>query len=138
MEQCYKFKYFRRFLECRELIVGPTGQARRSASSSYYTIQQVTGCHLLGGLLLLLLLLLSISLILLCGWCFFNNRCRLFSLGFLLDGNEKANDILGLDHVIFINLKFTEDVVNFSLGHLVSQVIRAWVNILESILPSWS
>merc|ERR1719341_3134803 len=52
--------------------------------------------------------------------CFFNNWCRLFSLGLLLDSNEKANNILGLDHVVFINLEFTEDVVNFSLGHLVS------------------
>merc|ERR1719480_244005 len=75
---------------------------------------------LLGGLLLLLLLLLGISLILLCGRCLLNNRCGLFSLGFFLDGNEKTNDILGLDHVVFINLKFTEDIINFSLGHLVS------------------
>merc|ERR1719500_148727 len=76
--------------------------------------------HLLGGLLLLLLLLLSLSFILLCG-CFLNNWwwC-LFLLLFLLDGNEKTNNILGLDHVIFINLKFTEDVVNLSIGHLVS------------------
>merc|ERR1719500_641722 len=76
--------------------------------------------HLLGGLLLLLLLLLSLSFILLCG-CFLNNwRWCFFLLLFLLDGNEKTNNILGLDHVIFINLEFTEDVVNLSIGHLVS------------------
>merc|ERR1719500_2149747 len=76
--------------------------------------------YLLGGLLLLLLLLLSLSFILLCG-CFLNNwRWCFFLLLFLLDGNEKTNNILGLDHVIFINLKFTEDVVNLGIGHLVS------------------
>merc|ERR1719186_749404 len=85
--------------------------ARRSASSSFHTIQQVTRCYLLGGLLLLLLLLLGISLIFICGSSLLNNWCRLFSLGFFLDSNEKANNILGLDHVVFIN---------FSLGHLVS------------------
>merc|ERR1719186_437181 len=94
--------------------------ARRSASSSFHTIQQVTRCYLLGGLLLLLLLLLGISLIFICGSSLLNNWCRLFSLGFFLDSNEKADNILGLDHVVFINLKFTEDIINFSLGHLVS------------------
>merc|ERR1719186_2317915 len=94
--------------------------ARRSASSSFHTIQQVTRCHLLGGLLLLLLLLLSISFILICRCCLLNDRCGLFSFGFFLDGNKEADNILGLDHVVFINLEFTEDVVNFSLGHLVS------------------
>merc|ERR1711881_829572 len=59
--------------------------------------------YLLGSLLLLFLLLLGLSLILL-----------------YLDGNEKSNNILGLDHVVFINLKFTEDIINLSLGHLVS------------------
>merc|ERR550519_144125 len=76
--------------------------------------------HLLSGLLLLLLLLLGITFILLCwsllnnwGWCW-------FLLLFLLDSNKEADDILGLDHVVFINLKFTKDIIDFSLGHLVS------------------
>merc|ERR1719236_212472 len=76
--------------------------------------------HLLGGLLLLLLLLLSISLVLL--WRSFLNHwwgCGLL-LDLLLDGNEKSNDLLALDHVVLINLELSEDVVDLSLGHLVS------------------
>merc|ERR1711888_213133 len=75
---------------------------------------------LLGSLLLLLLLFLGITFILLCR-CFLNCwwRCWLLLL-FLLDSNKEADDILGLDHVVFINLKFTKDVINFSLGHFVS------------------
>merc|ERR1712083_859660 len=79
-----------------------------------------TAGYLLGSLLLLLLLLLGLTFILLC-WGFLNRcRGRFFSFGFLLDSNKEADDILGLDHVVFINLKFTEDVINLSLGHLVS------------------
>merc|ERR1719474_1570291 len=76
--------------------------------------------HLLGGLLLLLLLLLSLSLVLLCRGSFFYWRGCFFLLLLFLDSNEETNDILGLDHVIFINLEFPKDVVNLSLGHLVS------------------
>merc|ERR1712087_410745 len=79
-----------------------------------------TAGYLLGSLLLLLFLLLSLAFILLC-WGFLNRcRGRLFSFGFFLDSNEEANDILRFDHVVFINLKFTEDVINLSFGHLVS------------------
>merc|ERR1712233_120026 len=80
----------------------------------------VSRWHLLGGLLLLLLLLLGICVLL--WFCFsdFLNWGRLFNLGLLLDGNEQANDVLGLDHVVLIDLELTEDVVNLSLGHLVS------------------
>merc|ERR1719429_74147 len=67
---------------------------------------------LLSGLLLLLLLLLGITFILL--WSSFN---RSF---FLLDSNKEANNLLGLDHVVLIDLKLIEDVINLSLGHLVS------------------
>merc|ERR1712105_447530 len=77
-------------------------------------------CYLLGGLLLLLLLLLGLSLIFLCGSFLNYWRGCLFLLLLFLDGNEKSNNILCLDHVVFINLKFTEDVVNLSIGHLVS------------------
>merc|ERR1739844_880995 len=75
---------------------------------------------LLGSLLLLLLLFLGITFILLCR-CFLNNWwwCWLLLLFFLYSYKE-TNNILGLDHVVFINLKFTKDVVNFGLGHFVS------------------
>merc|ERR1712235_130287 len=58
--------------------------------------------YLLGSLLLLLLLLLGVISF------------------FLHDGNKESNNLLGLDAVILINLKLTEDVINLSLGHLVS------------------
>merc|ERR1719357_2517771 len=61
-----------------------------------------------------------LSLSLLC-WGLLNRcRGRFLSFGFFLDSNEEANDILRFDHVVFINLKFTEDVINLSFGHLVS------------------
>merc|ERR1719431_1901176 len=74
--------------------------------------------YLLGSLLLLLLLGLSLILL----YRSFLNRRRwcFFLLLLFLDGNKKSNNILGLDHVVFINLKFTEDIINLSLGHLVS------------------
>merc|ERR1712015_369910 len=75
--------------------------------------------NLLGGLLLLLLLLLGVFLFL---WrSLFHDRwgCGLL-LDLLLDGNEKSNDLLALDHVVLINLELSEDVVDLSLGHLVS------------------
>merc|ERR1712127_1152424 len=64
--------------------------------------------YLLGGLLLLLLLLLGVRVLL------------LLNRGLLLDGDEQANDVLGLDHVVLIDLELTEDVIDLSLGHLVS------------------
>merc|ERR1712243_212244 len=76
------------------------------------------GLLLLGGLLLLLLLL-SICVFLFFYRCLFH-RWGFFSLGFLLDSNEQADHVLGLDHVVLIDLELTEDVVNLSLGHLVS------------------
>merc|ERR1712050_215989 len=75
--------------------------------------------YLLGSLLLLLLLLLGISILLLL-YRSLLNWGRLFSLGFFLDGHKQTDDILGLDHVVLIDLKLTEDVINLSLGHLVS------------------
>merc|ERR1712209_191968 len=47
------------------------------------------------------------------GWCG-------FLLDLLLDGNEETNDLLALDHVVLINLELAEDIVDLSLGHLVS------------------
>merc|ERR1711931_389062 len=75
--------------------------------------------HLLGSLLLLLLLLGVISLLF--NWSFLNwRRCFFNLLLFLLDSNKESNNFLGLDHVVFINLKLTEDVIDLSLCHLVS------------------
>merc|ERR1719357_1877116 len=82
----------------------------------FYQLQS----YLLGGLLLLLLLLLGLSLIFLCRGCFLYWRGCFFLLLLFLDGNEETNNILGLDHVVFINLKLSEDIINLSLGHLVS------------------
>merc|ERR1712218_213381 len=69
-----------------------------------------TETYLLGGLLLLLLLLLSISLIFLC------RRSLLNWWGgwLLLNSNEEADDLLGLDHVVLIDLELSKDVVNLS------------------------
>merc|ERR1711942_120658 len=77
--------------------------------------------YLLGGLLLLLLLLLGLSCI------FFFGRSSLFYWGWclfllllFLDSNKQTNNILRLDHVVFINLELSKDIINLSLGHLVS------------------
>merc|ERR1711936_315360 len=74
--------------------------------------------NLLGGLLLLLLL--GIGVLLRLSLSDFLNGGGLLNLGLLLDGDEQANDVLGLDHVVLINLELTKDVVNLGLGHLVS------------------
>merc|ERR1719166_864815 len=75
--------------------------------------------HLLSGLLLLLLFLLGILFLL---WRSLNNLWWWsgFLLLLLLDGHKEANHLLGLDAVVFINLKLTEDVLDLGLGHLVS------------------
>merc|ERR1719515_503190 len=73
--------------------------------------------HLLSGLLLLLLFLLGILFLL---WRCLNNLwwwCG-FLLLFLLDGHKEANNLLGLDAVVFINLELTKDVLDLSLEHL--------------------
>merc|ERR1712127_796366 len=75
--------------------------------------------YLLGGLLLLLLLLLVVRVLLLFNRGLLNNN-GLLSLGLLLDGDEQADDVLGLDHIVLIDLELTEDVVDLGLGHLVS------------------
>merc|ERR1712047_185255 len=77
--------------------------------------------NLLGGLLLLLLLLLGVIGVLLLSRGLLNGCGSLLDLLLLLlDGDEETNDLLGLDHVILINLELSEDVVDLSLGHLVS------------------
>merc|ERR1712241_467997 len=76
--------------------------------------------HLLGGLLLLLLLLLGITLVLLHGSLLHRCGGLLDLLLLLLDGNEEADNLIGLDAVVLINLELAEDVVNLGLGHLVS------------------
>merc|ERR1719384_2707336 len=83
-------------------------------------IEDALYLHLLGGLLLLLLLLLSISLVLLCGRSLLNWGWGWLLLDLLLDSHEQSNDLLGLDHVVLIDLELAEDVINLSLGHLVA------------------
>merc|ERR1719348_1513295 len=75
--------------------------------------------YLLGGLLLLLLLLLPVILSL-GGGGLGSGRGSLFLLLLLLDGYEETNDVLGLDHVVLIDLELAEDIVDLGLGHLVS------------------
>merc|ERR1712118_100819 len=75
--------------------------------------------HLLGSLLLLLLLL-GIGIILLRGSLLHRCGGLLDLLLLLLDGDEEADHLLGLDAVVLINLELAEDVVNLGLGHLVS------------------
>merc|ERR1711974_425362 len=41
-------------------------------------------------------------------------------LHLLLDSHKETDDLLALDHVVLIDLELSEDVVNLSLGHLVS------------------
>merc|ERR1712241_865057 len=75
--------------------------------------------HLLGSLLLLLLLLLGVLLLL--WWSLlYDWWWGWLLLLLLLDGHEKTDDLLGLDHVVLVDLKLPKDVVNLSLGHLVS------------------
>merc|ERR1712029_1211383 len=70
------------------------------------------------SLLLLLLLLGIITLFLRSG---LNNLLLLlFLLLLLLDSDKETNNFLGLDHVVLINVELLEDVVNLSVGHLVS------------------
>merc|ERR1711874_424145 len=37
-----------------------------------------------------------------------------------LDGNEETDNLLGLDHVVLVDLELSEDIVDLSLGHLAS------------------
>merc|ERR1711925_50111 len=93
------------YLECGVLIVGCIFTGNQSLD-----IKVEKTANLLGGLLLLLLLLLGIGILLRLGLRGFLNGGRLLNLGLLLDGDEQANDVLGLDHVVLIDLDLTEDV----------------------------
>merc|ERR1712183_910646 len=86
--------------------------------------------NLLGGLLLLLFLLLAIILFL-CGWGLNNGFRFRFFLLFLLLGNKEAEHLLGLDHVVRINVELTENIINFSLGHLVSPSLEGVLEHLD-------
>merc|ERR1712080_717136 len=91
--------------------------------------------HLLGSLLLLLLLLLGIITFILGSGLNNNLLLLLFLLLLLLDSDKETNNFLGLDHVVLINVELLEDVVNLSVGHLVSPGSKSCWNILTSILP---
>merc|ERR1711989_99635 len=106
------------YLECGVLIVGCLFKGNQSLD-----IKVEKTANLLGGLLLLLLLL-GIGILLRLGLRGFLNGGRLLNLGLLLDGDEQANDVLGLDHVVLIDLELTEDVVDLGLGHLVSPGLK--------------
>merc|ERR1719369_931079 len=75
---------------------------------------------LLGGLLLLLLLLLGLTLVLFGGGGFWFRCFLLLLLLFLLLGDEEAEHLLCLDHVVLINVELAEHIVDLSLGHLVA------------------
>merc|ERR1712016_554220 len=105
-------------MECGVFIVGCLFKGNQSLD-----IKVEKTANLLGGLLLLLLLLgIGILIRLLCGGLL--NGGRLLSLGLLLDGDEQANDVLGLDHVVLIDLEPTEDIIDLGLGHLVSPGLK--------------
>merc|ERR1719339_240974 len=97
------------YLECGVFKVGCLFKGNQSLG-----IKVEKTANLLGGLLLGIGVLLRLCLRGLL------NRCGLLNLGLLLDGDEQADDVLGLDHVVLIDLKLTEDVVDLGLGHLVS------------------
>merc|ERR1712037_672012 len=101
-------------MECGVFIVGCLFKGDQSLG-----IKVEKTANLLGGLLLLLLLLLGIGVLLRLSLNLLNGS-GLLDPGLLLDGDEQANDVLGLDHVVLIDLELTEDVVNLGLGHLVS------------------
>merc|ERR1711915_3378 len=117
-------------------LASPTGLAWLDVSSQTNCqdkTRNVSRANLLSSLLLLFLLL-SLAFILLC-WGFLNRcRGRFFSFGFFLDSNKEANDILRFDHVVFINLKFTKDVINLSLGHLVSPGHESMLEHLDHVV----
>merc|ERR1712107_603571 len=73
----------------------------------------LAGRRSLLGSLLLLLLLLGITLV------------------FLLLGNKESKDLLGLDHVVLIDVELTEDVVDLGLGHLVSPGLESVLEHLD-------
>merc|ERR1719222_1868098 len=100
-------------MECGVFIVGCLFKGDQSLG-----IKVEKTANLL-GLLLLLLLLLGIGVLLRLSLNLLNGS-GLLDLGLLLDADEQANDVLGLDHVVLIDLELTEDVVNLGLGHLVS------------------
>merc|ERR1712142_759453 len=53
--------------------------------------------------------------------CFLNHgRGCGFLLFLFLDCHEQADNVLSLDHVVLINLELSKNVVNLSLGHLIS------------------
>merc|ERR1719370_1220758 len=95
------------YLECGVFKVGCLFKGNQSLG-----IKVEKTANLLGGLLLLLLLLLGIGVLLRLRLRGLLNRCGLLNLGLLLDGDEQADDVLGLDHVVLIDLELTEDVVD--------------------------
>merc|ERR1711872_153761 len=103
-------------VSCLECGVFKVGRLVRVGQSLGRKVERAA--NLLGGLLLLLLL--GVGVLLRLGLRGLLNRGGLLDLGLLLDGNEEADHVLGLDHVVLVDLELTEDVVDLGLGHLVS------------------
>merc|ERR1719445_2515730 len=78
--------------------------------------------YLLGGLLLLLFLFLGLSFLRF--FCssrsFLYWRRGLFLLLLFLDCHKHSDDILGLDHVVLINLELSEDIINLRLSESIA------------------
>merc|ERR1712156_997191 len=89
-------------VSCLECGAFKVGRLVRAGQSLGRKVEK--GANLLGGLLLLLLLLLGVGVPLRLGLRGLLNRGGLLDLGLLLDGNEEADHVLGLDHVVLIDL----------------------------------
>merc|ERR1719500_1051858 len=93
-------------MECGVFIVGCLFKGDQSLG-----IKVEKTASLLGGLLPLLLLLLGIGILLRLSLNLLNGS-GLLDLGLLLDGDEQANDVLGLEHVVLIDLELTAQPVS--------------------------
>merc|ERR1719284_1367514 len=87
--------------------------------------------NLLGGLLLLLFLLLGVTIFFFSRGSLNNLFLLLFLLFLLLDSDKQADNFLGLDHVVLINVELVEDVINLGLVHLVSPGSKSMLEHLD-------
>merc|ERR1719284_1764070 len=87
--------------------------------------------NLLGGLLLLLFLLLGVTIFFFSRGSLNNLLLLLFLLFLLLDSDKQADNFLGLDHVVLINVELVEDVINLGLVHLVSPGSKSMLEHLD-------
>merc|ERR1719415_228882 len=91
-----------------------------SSSNLLNVLTRQEGTNLLGSLLLLLLLLLG-ALVLFRFGSGLDNRFRFgLLLLLLLLGDKEAEHLLGLDHVVLIDVELAKHIVDLGLGHLVA------------------